>query len=108
MLTTDPTDQGLEDGFDDGRDDWIQDCRPCKKHPNTLVEWGLDCPDCLAEELEADNEHEAECWGCSDDEDPNPPFNDMGYTCSRCGAPITADEADDNGGHCAECGFNGF
>ena len=26
-----------------------------------------------------------------------------GYTCSRCGAPITAAEGDDNGGFCMDC-----
>lgn len=70
MQTTDPIDQGIEDCFDDGRDDWIQDCRPCKKPPNTLVEWGLDCPNCINEENQRDADQGDDCAYERDERDP--------------------------------------
>jgi hypothetical protein len=36
------------------------------------------------------------------------PIDDTVYTCSKCGKPISAGDADDNGGRCVSCAWEGW
>jgi hypothetical protein len=36
------------------------------------------------------------------------PIDEMAYTCSKCGKPISGADADDNGGRCTTCAWDGF
>lgn len=32
-------------------EDYYEDCSPCPIHPDVLVPWGIDCGDCIQDEL---------------------------------------------------------